>query len=85
MEGHLTHNCPETISLARKEEVIIFTLPPNTTHHLSQGWFCPLKARWTQIYHEYSMQNPGKCDSFSELFSKAWIESMSMGNIVAGF
>ena len=32
MDGHSSHYCPETIELAAKEGVILFTLPPNTTH-----------------------------------------------------
>ena len=35
MDGHSSHYCPETIQLAAAEGVILFTLPPNTTH-LSQ-------------------------------------------------
>ena len=79
MDSHSTHYCPETIHLARKEEVILFMPLPNTTHlsqPLDKGCFDPLKARWCQICHEYCVQNPGKCVTrfcFSELFSRTWI------------
>ena len=32
LDGHSSHYCPSTIHLAAKEKLIIFTLPPNTTH-----------------------------------------------------
>ena len=32
LDGHASHYCPEVIKMAAKEKVIIFTLPPNTTH-----------------------------------------------------
>ena len=91
MDGHSSHCCPQTIHFAAKEKVIIFTLPPNTTHvsqPLDKGCFGPLKTRWRQICHEFQVQNPGKSVSrytFSELFSRAWVESMNMANILSGF
>ena len=35
LDGHSSHFCPDTVRLAAKEKVILFALPPNTTH-LSQ-------------------------------------------------
>ena len=35
LDGHISHYCPEMIKAAAAEGVIIFTLPPHTTH-LSQ-------------------------------------------------
>ena len=32
MDGHSSHYSPSTIKTAAKEKVILFTLPPNTTH-----------------------------------------------------
>ena len=32
LDGHSSHYCPETIKLAAEEKVILFALPPNTTH-----------------------------------------------------
>ena len=32
LDGHSSHYCPETIRRAAQEKVILFTLPPNTTH-----------------------------------------------------
>ena len=47
MDGHSSHYCPDTINLASKSGVILFTLPPNTTHimqPLDKGCFGPLKS-----------------------------------------
>ena len=34
MDGHSSHYCPDTICYAEEQEVIVFTLPPNTRHSL---------------------------------------------------
>ena len=47
LDGHSSHYCPETVHLAAKEKVIMFALPPNTTHltqPLDKGCFGPLKS-----------------------------------------
>ena len=49
MDGHSSHFCPDTICLAAKEQIVLFALPPNTTHlsqPLDRGCFSPLKAYW---------------------------------------
>lgn len=49
LDGHSSHYCPDTIRLAAKEKVVIFTFPPNTTHltqPLDKGVFRPLKLRY---------------------------------------
>ena len=91
MDGHSSHYCPQSILLAAKERVIIFTLPPNTTHvshPLDKGCFGPLKTVWRRICHEYCVNNPGRVEmryTFSELFAQAWMESMTMANVISGF
>ena len=37
IDGHSSHYCPDTIHLAASEQVVLFTLPPNTTH-LPSHW-----------------------------------------------
>ena len=32
MDGHSSHYCPETIRMAAKQQVVLCTLPPHTTH-----------------------------------------------------
>ena len=54
MDGHATHYCPETIRQAARHKVVLFTLPPNTTHlsqPLDKGCFAPLKTKWKEECH----------------------------------
>ena len=91
MDGHSSHYCPEFIKRAAAEKIILFTLPPNTTHitqPLDKGCFSPLKVYWRQACHDFYSHNPGRVVTvyeFSELFSKAWLSAMSAKNIVASF
>ena len=91
MDGHSSHYCPDTVLLAAKEKVILFTLPPNTTHltqPLDKGCFGPLKSAWRKACHDFLAQNPGKVVSrysFCSVFAIAWLQAMSIKNILAGF
>lgn len=91
LDGHSSHYCPDTIRLAAKEKVILFALPPNTTHFsqpLDKGCFGPLKNYWRAECHHFMSCNPGLVVSrysFSRLFSTAWMKAMTMSNILGGF
>ena len=63
MDGHSSHYCPDAIRLAAKEDVLLFTLPPNSTHllqPLDRGMFSPLKTFWKEECHNYMTRHPGK-------------------------
>jgi hypothetical protein len=91
MDGHRSHYNPATIEMAAQENIILFTLPPNTTHlsqPLDRSCFAPLKTSWRQVCHKFMRDNPGKVVSrfsFSALFNEAWCASMTPANITAGF
>jgi len=91
LDGHSSHYCPSTIRLAAENGIILFALPPHTTHitqPLDKGCFAPLKVVWRQVCHDFCSKNPGRTVSrydFSRLFSKTWYKAMSAGNIVASF
>ena len=73
--------------MAAKEKVIIFALPPNTTHlaqPLDRGCFSPLKTHWKQVVVALNRQAVTRYDVCS-LFSQAWINAMTMKNVMAGF
>ena len=56
LDGHLSHYCPSMIHQAAEHKVILFVLPPNTTHltqPLDKGIFGPLKTEWRKICHDY--------------------------------
>ena len=91
LDGHSSHYSPHAIRFAAKEKVIMFALPPHTTHvtqPLDRGCFSPLKMAWREVCHTFMAENPGKRVTrfnFSQLFSLAWMKLMTMKNIVSGF
>ena len=49
LDGHGSHYQPELIAYAKKNEVVLFCLPPHTTHEsqpLDTSVFKPLKQNW---------------------------------------
>ena len=91
MDGHSIHYCPDVIKEATEQKVIVFVLPPNTTHlsqPLDKGPFSPLKVAYRQMCHEFMCNNPGRQITrydFSKIFSSAWYSAMTMCNIMSGF
>ena len=90
-DGHSSHYNPSTIKTAAAQQVILFCLPHHTTHiaqPLDVSAFGVLKQRWDEQCQQYMAKNPGKVVTrfqFSELFSRAWAETMVPPNICAGF
>ncbi len=73
LDGHSSHYHPGTLELAAKHEVVLFCLPPNTTHllqPLDKGVFGPLKTYWGQ-----------ECQAFMSCFNKL----MTISNIASSF
>ena len=91
MDGHSTHYCPQVINKALESKVILFCLPPNTTHltqPLDKGCFSPLKMSWRKKCQSFLNRHSGRVVTkyeFSRLFGEVWLESMSMSNVIAGF
>ena len=91
MDGHSSHYQPSVIRSAANEKVIMFCLPPHTTHltqPLDKGCFGPLKMHWRQECWSYITAHPDRIitlHQFSKLFGQAWMMGMTMQNIVAGF
>ena len=89
MDGHSSHFQPQVIRMAAKEDIIMFVLPPHSTHltqPLDCGCFGPLKTAWRNVCKEYLTLNSEKVTTryqFSELFAKAWMQSMTMKNVTA--
>ena len=88
MDGHSSHYHPGTIrKAAAKNKVVLFVLPPNTTHltqPLDKGCFGPLKSKWSEVCHKYMAKNPGKVVNryvFSQLLHEAWTDAMTSLNI----
>ena len=91
LDGHSTHYQLDVIKLAKENDVNILCLPPHTSHAtqpLDCGVFSPLKAQWSVICHEYFQKNPGKVITkfnFNQLFSQAWLKSLTPANMISGF
>lgn len=91
LDGHSTHYNPNFITKAAHEKVIIFCLPPNTTHitqPLDKGAFGPLKTYWHQECQEHISKNFGKVITqyeFMQVFNRAWYRAMTSLNLIADF
>ena len=91
LDGHSSHYCPEVIRTAASNGVVVFALPPHTTHlsqPLDKGAFAPLKMEWRKVAQSFISRHPGRDITryeFSSLFAKAWSNAMTLGNIAAGF
>ena len=91
MDGHSSHYSPVFIETAAENEVIVFCLPPNSTHFLQpldNGPFGPLKTYWREECHSFTSSNPGRVVTklqFNQLFHRAWMKGMSLPNITSGF
>lgn len=91
LDEHSSHYQPGIIRKAADEEVIVFCLPPHTTHRtqpLDNGCFGPLKRAWREECQKYCSDNPGRVVTriqFSLLFNRAWKKAITMENLVLGF
>ena len=90
-DGHGSHFTPEAIARAAEKGVVVFCIPPNTTHvaqPLDVSFFAPLKRYWSSICHTYLAENPGCVVTklnFSLLFSRAWVKAINPETIINGF
>ncbi|CAI7996987.1 Tigger transposable element-derived protein 6 [Geodia barretti] len=91
LDGHSSHYSLEFIREATLEGVIVFCLPPHTTHitqPLDVSAFHSLKTYWDSECDKFMSANPGRLITiyqFSSLFSLAWSRAMTPQTIVSGF
>ena len=91
VDGHSSHFDLESIQYAKEQSVIIFCLPPHTTHEaqpLDVSFFGPLKNHWSDVCHTFLQSSPGKVITkfnFSQFFSKAWSKTCNPETICSGF
>lgn len=89
MDGHSSHYQPAVITRAAEEGVILFTLPPHTSHltqPLDKGCFGPLKRYWREERWNYVCGNLGKVVTryqFSRLFRAAWEKGLMLAKILS--
>ena len=63
LDGHSSHYQPELVHHAKENDVIMFCLPPHTTHEsqpLDVSVFKPLKQHWQEACHKYMQSHPGR-------------------------
>ena len=88
LDAHSSHYNIKAISLARENDIIIFTLIQHTTHELQRlgtAVFGLLKKNWNKECHMYVQSHPGRIIikyHFNEVFSKAWLRNMMPANII---
>lgn len=91
LDGHSSHFEPQSIQFAKENEIVIFCLPPHTTHEcqpLDVGLFGPLKRHWQQECHKFYQKHPSLVISklnFNLVFRQAWLNAVSPANICGGF
>ena len=91
LDGHSSHYTLDVVERAASEGVIMFCLPPHSSHltqPLDKGCFAVLKRCWQEECFSYRVENP--CQgvtrySFSLVFHRAWVRAMTMQNITNGF
>ena len=57
------HSYLEGYQICSRHEIILFCLPPHTTHvaqPLYDSFFAPLRKHWATMCHEYAMEHPGR-------------------------
>ncbi len=63
VDGHSSHYEPETIKVAAEAGIVLFCLPPHSTHvaqPLDVSFFRPLKVYWSEACHKFMRNNPGR-------------------------
>ena len=76
---------------AKEFGVIIFCLPPHTTHEsqpLDASVFKSLKMNWQEACHHFTQFNPSLAITkyrFSGLLNEVWSKTMNPATICSGF
>ena len=72
LDGHSSHFEPETIRIAKEENIIVVCLPPHTTRELQPldcTLFGPLKTAWADVCHSFFQTVPWTSSFKVELLS----------------
>jgi len=91
LDGHSSHYQPSLVKKSSENDIILFCLPPHTTHlaqPLDRTCFNPLKKAWNEECQLYMAVNPGKKVNrynFTEIFAKAWRKATTPSNIASVF
>lgn len=91
MDSHVSHVTPDVLEIASKNEIIIVTIPPHTSHILQPldvSVYKPLKQAWQENVRRFQegspFRRPGRYD-FHALFNPSFLKAFSKENIISGF
>ncbi|KAJ8960158.1 hypothetical protein NQ318_003879 [Aromia moschata] len=91
MDNHATHVNLQVVDFARKNHIIILTLPPHCSHRmqpLDVAVYGPFKSRYKQAMNNWLTGNPGKPVTIyevAEFVNPAFSESFTISNICKSF
>ncbi|VDH90293.1 Hypothetical predicted protein [Mytilus galloprovincialis] len=91
LDGHSSHESLALIQEGIKEDVVVLSLPPHTTHYLQpldRTVFGPFSKQYDRACSEFLQQNIlHKVDkwTFPTLFHTAWNSALTNENIKSGF
>ena len=90
-DGHKSHITVPLIEEARRNNIILFLLPPHTSHILQPldvGCFGPMKAHFNRQCTDFPAGHPGRSITRYDLcglISHSYLQSMRRGNLEGAF
>ena len=90
-DGSTTHINVELVEWAMTENIVLFVLPPHSSHHLQPldvGCFKPLKSAYDSLAHQFLKRHPGQNInrySMTALICQAYTTALTPKNIQISF
>lgn len=91
MDSHASHINPNVISLAKNNQIFLFTFPTHTSHllqPLNVGVYKSLKSNWASSLNAYMREKPGNKPirtNFHTILNSTFIKSFRSTNIQNAF
>ena len=91
VDGHSSHINLQTACFARENGILLYCLPPHTTHALQPcdvGVFGPIKKSWNKCVPRYVCDHSGEAvdkAKFARVFKGAWEDAIKISTIVNSF
>lgn len=90
MDSHASHINMDVITLAKQNQIYLFTFPAHTSHLLQPldvGVYKPLKTNWSTSLNDIMRDNPREKTNrtFHTILNPAFIKSFSSKNIQNAF
>ena len=91
LDNHESHVDFDVVKFCKENGVILLSFPPHCSHKLQPldvSVFGPLKSRIAKAQQHWMRSNPGRPISIYNIpgiVNEAWNETMSVGNVTAGF